>query len=76
MRGVLMREYEIRVLNHDHTLSLSMRVQELNNSCAIREGLMIAQGKQFEVWRGDDRIHCNPAALPDAPFPFLRVGRH
>ena len=72
-----MREYEIRVLNGDHTLSLSMRAQELNNSCAIREARMIAQGKYFEVWRGDDRIYCAPAAAQGvAPFPFLRVGRH
>ena len=74
-----MHEYEIRVLNGDHTLSLSMRAQELNNDCAIREGRMIAQGKPFEVWRGDERIYCKPAAgvTPGgAPIPFPRVGRH
>jgi len=67
-----MREYEFRILNPDHTISISMLTMELNAAMAIREAHKMAQGRPFEVWCDDSRIHAHedkkrtPAPRPAA----------
>ena len=51
-----MREYEIRVLSAGHA-TLIIEQMNLNDCAAIRSARKISDGREFEVWRGTDRIY-------------------
>jgi hypothetical protein len=64
-----MREYELRILNLNNTLALSMLTMQLNAAMAIRAAHKMAEGRPFEVWCDDSRIHSNENKRASAPRP-------
>jgi len=52
-----MREYELRVLNSDYSVSEKIMTQQHTVSMVIREGQAKSSGKPFEIWRCGDRIY-------------------
>ena len=52
-----MGEYEIRILKEDGTVALIVAEIQLADSAAIRSGKKVANGRNFEVWRGSDCIY-------------------
>jgi hypothetical protein len=57
-----MHEYEIRVLQASGGPALITAEIHLNNKSAIRSGQKLANGQNFEVWRGSERLY--PEAQP------------
>ena len=67
-----MREYEIRVLSNGHASTIIEQIN-LDDAAALRSARNFAGGRDFEVWRGNDRIH--PPATPNpALYSSLQVG--
>jgi hypothetical protein len=56
-----MKPYEIRILKSFGSPTIISAENHLNDESALRSGQRLADGRQFEVWRGDIRIH------PEAP---------
>jgi hypothetical protein len=62
--GDFMHDYEIRILNPDGSAAIITAEIHLTDASAIRSGRALADGLQFEVWRGMDCIY--GARLPAA----------
>jgi len=52
-----MHDYEIRILNPDGSTAIITAEIHLTEASAIRSARALADGLQFEVWRGMDCIH-------------------
>ena len=52
-----MHEYEIRILKPDHRSSLVIEAMHLHDSAAVRAARKLAEGREFEVWRGLDCVY-------------------
>ena len=50
-------EYEIRILDQNGEATVVLVEYQLTQNAAIRSARKEAQGKPFEVWRGDIRIY-------------------
>ena len=74
-----MHDYEIRILSPDGSTALIAAEIHLCDSAAIRAARGLADGLQFEVWRGMDCIY--GAGLPAAkaavaPMRAATTGYH
>jgi hypothetical protein len=63
-----MPDYQIRIHGHGRGFT-HLDILYLNDSAAIRAAEILAAGRPFEVWCGQQRIHGVPR-LPSPP-PFL-----
>ena len=50
-----MHEYEIRILQRSGSPIITAEIQ-LSDTAAIRSARKMAQGRQFEVWKGPECI--------------------
>jgi hypothetical protein len=56
-QGGFMREYEIRVLGPTGSTSLITLEMHLTDNSAIRSGRKMANGAEFEIWRGTQKLY-------------------
>ena len=55
-QGLLMQEFEIRILNGAGGAAIVTSEIHLNENSAIRSAKKLANGRPFEVWRGDGLV--------------------
>ena len=74
-----MHDYEIRILNPDGSTAIITAEIHLTDASAIRSGRALADGLQFEIWRGMDCIdgaRATAAKVAAAPTGIGHAGYH
>ena len=69
-----MYDYEIRILNPDGSVAIITAEIHLTDASAIRSGRVLADGLQFEVWRGMDCIYGARALGVKVPVAPTGIG--
>ena len=63
-----MHEYEIRILG-SRPADTVLEVVHLNDHAAVRAARKLAEGRNFEVWRGFDCIYAGAGETKPTVFP-------
>jgi hypothetical protein len=64
-----MNGYEIRILNTHGSAAIASAATYYNDDAAICSAQKLARNRQFEVWRGLNRIFPSRTKLPGTPQP-------